>query len=64
MFIEEQPMKLIRINMKTFHRLKEHARYYNHDEDGNVSSVDELITRLIDFYEQQNNKIEILYNDG
>lgn len=49
---EQKPIKLIQLNVKTFERLKEHGRYYNHDEEGNVSSVDELITRLINFYEE------------
>ena len=44
-------MELIQIKRETYQRLKEHGRYYNFDEEGNSNSVDEIITKLIDFYE-------------
>ena len=51
MFIEEQPIKLIRLRMKTYQKLREHNRYF-HPRDNNRNSFDGIIATLMDFYEK------------
>jgi hypothetical protein len=53
---EDKDYVPILVFRKTISRLKLSSR------DG--ESYDDELNRFMDFYEQQNNKIEILYNDG
>lgn len=52
MFNNKEQGKLIQLNSTTFERLKDQHRHYNFDEDYEVSSYDDVIMRLIDFYEE------------
>ena len=47
----EPQFKLIQLKRETFLRLREHNRYYNHDDDDNTISFEDIIVILIDFYE-------------
>ena len=57
--IIEKPPRIMQISQNTWERLRNHSRYYCGEED-NVNSYEEMIIKLLDFFEE---RYEYEYNN-